>query len=153
MKACLVSVAGLMLSLAAPLCLAQSASGCPALPAGTNLHWEQSGTARLVICKAFDAQGTQAFGVMLTDKEPDKPSGAREEKGKIDGHKVRWYRSSIANRPDAKTRMAVVDMDDKRYAQIWIDAPSDSALEATMSIARNLQFDPSHPVADNRGAD
>jgi hypothetical protein len=153
MKACLVSVAGLLLSLAAPLCPAQSASGCPTLPAGTDLHWEQSGTASLVICKAFNAQGTQAFGVMLTGKEPDKPAGSREEKGKIDGHKVRWYRSSIANRPDAKTRMAVVELDDDRYAQIWIDAPSDDALEATLSIARNLQFDPNRPVADNRSTD
>ncbi|SEK75965.1 hypothetical protein SAMN05428989_0747 [Pseudoxanthomonas sp. GM95] len=152
MKACLVSAAGLLLSLAAPLCAAQSVSGCPTLPTGTDLHWEQSGTSSLVICKAFDAQGTQAFGVMLTSKEPDKPSGAREEKGKIDGHKVRWYRSSIANRPDAKTRMAVVDLDDDRYAQIWIDAPSDAALEATIAVTSSLQFDANRPVADNRSA-
>ncbi|WDS36163.1 hypothetical protein [Pseudoxanthomonas sp.] len=153
MKACLVAVAGLLLSLATPLSLAQTASGCPILPTGTNLQWEQSGSSSLVICKAFDPQGVQAFGVMLTSKEPDKPSGAREEKGKIDGHKVRWYRSSIANRPDAKTRMAVVELDDDRYAQIWIDAPSDDVLEAAMSIARNLQFDGDRPVADNHSTD
>jgi hypothetical protein len=153
MKACLVSVVGLLLSLAASTSVAQSASSCPALPAGTNLHWEQSGSASLVICKALDLQGTQAFGVMMTSKEPDKPSGAREEKTKIDGHKARWYHAQIANRPDAQNRVAVIELDDDRYAQIWIDAPSESALETSMATVRSLQFDPNRPVADTRSAD
>lgn len=149
MKAYLVSAAGLLLSLAAPMSLAQSLSGCPALPIGTGLHWEQSGSASLVICKALDAQGTQAFGVMLTSKEPDGPSGAREEKGRIDGHKARWYRSQIANRPDAQTRMAVIELDDDRYAQVWIDAPTAADLETRMATVSSLQFGPSGQVADN----
>lgn len=140
------------MSLAAPACLAQSASGCPSLPVGTPLHWEQNGTSSLVICKAFDAQGAQAFGVMLTDRKPDKPSGAREEKSEIDGHKARWYHSRIATRPGAQTRMAVIDLGEDRYAQVWIDAPSEADLEARMATVRTLRFDPGRPVADNRGA-
>lgn len=140
------------MSLAAPACLAQSASACPALPVGTPLHWEQNGTSSLMICKAFDAQGTQAFGVMLTDRKPDKPSGAREEKSEIDGHKARWYHSQIATRPGAQTRVAVIELDGDRYAQVWIDAPSEADLEARMATVRTLRFDPGHPVADNHGA-
>lgn len=151
MKACFVIAASLLLSLAAPLASAQSSAGCPALPPGTALHWEQSGSATLVICKAFDAQGQQAFGVMLTAKEPDKPTGSREEKSEIDGHKTRWYRTQIANRPDAQNRMAVVELDDDRYAQIWIDAPDEATLQTSMAVARNLRFDPSRPMADASG--
>jgi len=152
MKACLASAAGLLLSLVATMSVAQSVNDCPVLPVGTALHWEQSGSASLVICKALDAQGAQAFGVMLTRKEPDKPSGAREEKTKIDGHKTRWYRSQIANRPDAQTRMAVIELDDDRYAQVWIDAPSAADLETSMATVRNLQFNPNGQVADNHDA-
>lgn len=142
MKACLASAIGLLLALAAFGAFAQSSGGCPQLPAGTGLRWERSGTAALVICKAFDAGGQQALGLMLTDKEPDKPAGAREEKTEIDGHKARWYRTRIANRPDAQSRMAVVDLGDERWAQIWIDAPSQTALQAAMAAAGGLRFDP-----------
>lgn len=150
MKACLASAAGLLLSLATVGACAQSTASCPQLPAGTGLHWERSGTDMLVICKAFDAGGQQALGVMLTAKAPDKPAGAREEKAEIDGRKARWYRTQIANRPDAQSRMAVVELDDDRWAQIWIDAPSDAALQASMAVARNLRFDPAS-MADATG--
>lgn len=153
MKARLVSATGLLLLLAAPMCLAQSAMTCPTLPVGTALHWERSGSGSLLICKALDAQGAQAFGVMLTSKAPDKPSGAREEKGVIDSHQARWYHAQIANRPDAQTRLAVIELDNDRYAQIWIDAPNQAALETSMATVRNLQFDPNRPVADTHGVD
>lgn len=147
MKACLASAAGLLLSLAAAGASAQSTASqstaaCPQLPAGSGLRWEQSGTAALVICKALDDGGQQAFGVMLTTKEPDKPAGAREEKTEIDGRKARWYHTRIANRPDAQNRMAVIELEDERWAQLWIDAPSEAALQATMATVRNLRFDP-----------
>ncbi len=142
MKACLASAAGLLLSLAAAGASAQSTAGCPQLPAGTGLHWERSGTAALVICKALDAAGQQAFGVMLAAKEPDKPAGAREEKTEFDGRKARWYHTRIANRPDARSRMAVIELGDERWAQVWIDAPSEAALQAAMATVGTLRFDP-----------
>jgi len=139
MKACLCSAAGLLLALAAPA-FAQS-SGCPALPAGSALHWEQTGTDTLLICKALDDQGNQAFGVMLTaEPSMDPKRHNREEKGVIDGKEMRWYRTEIANRPDAQTRVAVVELDKDRYAQIWIDADSPAALQASMTTAERLDF-------------
>lgn len=79
---------------------------------------------------------------MLAAKEPDKPAGAREEKTEIDGRKARWYHTRIANRPDARSRMAVIELGEERWTQVWIDAPSEAALQAAMDVVRNQRFDP-----------
>src|SRR5690606_27546971 len=73
--------------------LAQAPATCPELPASSGLSWESTQGDDFLFCKAVREDGFQAFSVMLREESTVRERfGLREEKGVIDGHKVRWYR-------------------------------------------------------------
>lgn len=125
--------------------------GCPALPKGTDLQWQKTDGAGLTICKAVGADGNRVFGVMLTSEKPNLDTSRRNraEEASIDGQEVRWYRTEIANQPNAQDRVTVLKLGPDRYAQIWVDAPDESVVAQRLAIAQQLSFGSGAAVASS----
>ncbi|HET6395345.1 MAG TPA: hypothetical protein VFF91_00720 [Pseudoxanthomonas sp.] len=124
----------------AALPLAASAQqACPDLPPGAGLHWEQQAGAGFRVCRAVDAGGRQVFGVMLT-REPtvQLQRRNREEEAVIAGREVHWYRPDIAVDTGLEKRITVVELEEDRYAQIWVDAPDATQLRQAMALAEGI---------------
>lgn len=120
---------------------AQSAMGCPRLPASTGLKWESSTGPDFVFCRALRADGSQAFGVYLGEDSPFEPKRRnRTETDTIDGQSVYWYRSEVATRPDIEVRETLLELDDGREAHIFFEAAPGEPLANTFRMVQQLRF-------------
>jgi hypothetical protein len=77
----------LSLLLSAAAASAQSPSGCPSLPSGSDLQWQEQVTSSFVLCKASTADGREVMSLMLSSRDPGDSAGAPAAPGK--GH-VCW---------------------------------------------------------------
>lgn len=121
--------------------LAQLPGTCPELPASSGLSWESSAGEDFLYCKAVREDGHQAFSVMLRDGESPfrERFSLREEKGLIDGHKVRWYRGQLANK-DAIVRETLIELDDGLTAHIMLRVEDEQQLADSLRQAETLRF-------------
>ena len=132
------------LSLFSTVAWAQTAPACPSLPADAGLTWEQRVDATFIACKAVNAEGRQVLNVMLTARDPriSLERRLREEESTFSGEEMYWYRPDLGGRETAaemaSRRIAVVEYDDDRYAQVWINAASPEELGSLISLARQL---------------
>ncbi|ADV27903.1 hypothetical protein Psesu_2067 [Pseudoxanthomonas suwonensis 11-1] len=130
-----------LISLAFALGIAASstaaAAECPSLPQGTGVEWQEAEGTNYKVCRAIDEAGTQLLGVMLTP-EPQLKLRRRNrvEEGMVGRHEVHWYRPEIVEPGAAEKRVTVIELDDDRYAQIWLDANDPAQLKRAMHIAR-----------------
>mgnify|MGYP003582931026 CR=1 FL=1 len=128
---------GLLLAAATFQASAQDAA-CPALPSGSNLHWEQKAGTGFTVCRALDGE-RQVLGLMLTAQPTvNLQRRNREEEGRIGAHEVRWYQPEIAAQTGERKRVTIVELGDDRYAQVWIDATSDDELQQLLSLAQGI---------------
>lgn len=128
---------GLLLS--SPLHAQSSAQRCPTLPASAGLTWERLDGPDFVFCKAKDADGGQAFGVMLTKSPTFKPRRAnREEKVVIGGRELYWYRGE--GLADPLTRETVLELPGGGVAQISLRAREPGQLAERLRLAESLDF-------------
>ena len=120
--------------------LAQVPNTCPELPASSGLSWESSAGEDFLYCKAVREDGHQAFSVMLRAESPFRERFAlREEKGRIDGHNVRWYRGRLANE-DAIVRETLIELDDDLTAHIMLRVENQQQLADSLRLAETLRF-------------
>lgn len=113
---------------------------CPDLPAATGLHWETRDQSRFMLCRAMDDENRQAFGIMLTEDRPNirLNKSHRAEAGAINGEGMYWYFPDAGGATLASRRIAVVEIGDDRYAQIWIDAPDEQRMQSLQNVVRDL---------------
>ena len=135
---------------AALLCLspvaawAQAAPPCPTLPANAGLEWQQRVDAAFIACKAVAADGREVLNVMLTSRDPRirLERRLREEESSFSGEEIFWYRPDLAGQETsaamASRRITVVELDNDRYAQVWINANSPEELGSLISLAQQL---------------
>lgn len=136
-RACFV-LAGLVLAGAAA---AQDASVCPQLPADAGLSWDYRGSGDTQLCRALRADGSEAFGLVITAKPTFDPSRSdRAERSTLDGREVRWYRAELAQKPGVQARETVIQLADGRSAHLWLQADSDAQLEAGYQMLQGLRF-------------
>lgn len=120
--------------------LAQVPGTCPELPASSGLSWESGSGEDFLYCKAVREDGYQAFSVMLRPESAFRERfGLREEKGVIDGHKVRWYRGQLANK-DAIVRETLIELDDDLTAHIMLRVENEQQLADSLRLAETLRF-------------
>ncbi len=133
----LIPLAALLLPLQA---LAQSGA-CPELPPASGLSWEISEGAGFLYCRAMrEADGSQAFSVMLRDQSPMRArSSLREESARIDGHEVRWYRGDVSSAA-VMVRETAIELDDDLVAHIVVRADSEEQLGESRRLAEGLRF-------------
>ncbi|AKC85769.1 hypothetical protein [Pseudoxanthomonas suwonensis] len=113
-------------------------AACPALPAGSHLHWQQQAGDGFTVCRALDGE-RQVLGVMLTSQPTvTLRRRYREEQGAIGLHEVHWYQPEIVAPTSERKRVTVVELGKKRYAQVWVDAASDDELQQLLSLARGI---------------
>ena len=125
----------LSLPLAFQAASASAQQACPALPDGSPLRWERQAGDGFDVCRAMDAEGRQVFGVMLTGKPTVRLQRShRVEEGMIGRYEMHWYRPTIAQDTGLEKRITVVELDDGRYAQFWVDA-EDPAARTTAAAA------------------
>lgn len=137
------TILALCLSLSPVAALAQQSFQCPALPATSDLQWEQRIDREFIACKAVTQDGRQVLNVMLTSKNPDISLSRplRAEEGGFSGKELYWYRPDLAGRslPDIESRrITVVKLGKDHYAQVWINAGSQEELSSLQSLARQL---------------
>lgn len=133
-----VLLAGLALAGAAG---AQAASACPELPGNAGLTWEYRGSADTQLCRALRADGSEAFGMAISAKPTFEPQRAdRAERSQVAGRDVYWYRAEIAAKPGVQARETVLDLPDGRSAHVWLQADSDSNLQADYQLLQGLAF-------------
>lgn len=121
--------------------LAELPTTCPELPATTGLAWETVAGDDFLFCKAVREDGFQAFSVMLRADSPFRERmSLREEAGRIDGHKVRWYRGEVATRRDVHVRETVVELGKRSTAHIVVRADSEDALAQNLRLAERMRF-------------
>lgn len=120
--------------------LAQSGA-CPQLPPAEGLSWEVSEGPGFLYCRAMrEADGSQAFSVMLRDQSPMRERiSLREERGTIDGHEIRWYRGDVTT-SNALVRETAVELDDDLVAHIVLRAVSQQELDESRRLAEGLRF-------------
>ncbi|HEY1034371.1 MAG TPA: hypothetical protein VGE09_05245 [Pseudoxanthomonas sp.] len=132
------------LFLASAAAWSQEAPPCPTLPANAGLQWEQRVDANFIACKAVANDGRQVLNVMLTSRDPKirLERRLREEESTFSGEEIFWYRPDLAGQETspamASRRITVVEFDDDRYAQVWINADSVEELGTLISLAQQL---------------
>ncbi|CAN7401969.1 hypothetical protein LJR143_002309 [Pseudoxanthomonas sp. LjRoot143] len=132
------------LSLFAATAWAQSPPACPTLPANAGLTWEQRIDTTFITCKAVTTDGRQVLNVMLTARDPriSLERRLRQEESTFSGEEMYWYRPNLGGQETspamASRRIAVVEFDDDRYAQVWINAGSPEELGSLISLAQQL---------------
>lgn len=145
----LLALAGCALIFAATAAQAQSAAGCPHLPAGSALEWSPRGNDAFLICSAVGADGSEAFGVSLSADSAFQPRRLnRQERGVVAGQDIRWYRAEVGGRPDMLVRETLVELDRNRVAHIWIRTPSEQELQRMMALVERLDFSSSRSAAN-----
>ena len=129
---------------ASAVAAAQEAPPCPTLPASAGLQWEQRVDANFIACKAVAADGRQVLNVMLTSRDPKirLERRLRQEESSFSGEEIFWYRPDLAGQETsaamASRRITVVELDNDRYAQVWINANSPEELGSLISLAQQL---------------
>lgn len=136
--------------------LAQQSFQCPALPANSDLQWEQRIDREFIACKAVTQDGRQVLNVMLTSKDPDISLSRplRAEEGMFSGKELHWYRPDLAGRnfPDAESRrITVIKLGKNHYAQVWINAGSTEELGSLQSLARQLDVNETSAILLSAG--
>ena len=91
----------------------------------------------------FTADGRQVLNVMLTSRDPriSLERRVREEEGTFSGEDVYWYRLDLGGRdmPGMQSRhITVVELDNDRYAQVWINAESPEELGTLIALTEQL---------------
>ncbi|WP_066094603.1 hypothetical protein [Xanthomonas massiliensis] len=133
----------LLLSAAGPAA-AQTDFDCPPLPPGSGLQWQKLSGEDFLSCKALDADGHQALGVMLSRRDPklSLTRDHRAERGQIEEEKFYWYVPDLAGleNDNSNQRVASVDLGKKRYAQIWIDARDAADRQNLQALAERLDL-------------
>jgi hypothetical protein len=105
------------------------------------LSWEARSTADSDFCRALRSDGSEAFGLYISDKPNFEPNPRnRQESGRIDGRDVVWYRAEIATNPGVQARETLLQLADGRYAHVWLQADSTGALAADYRLVGNLRF-------------
>lgn len=122
--------------------LAQGAENCPELPADADLSWEVTQRPGFVFCKAIRAaDGSQAFSVQLGRNLAFRSERSlRAEEGRVDGHKVRWYRGEVATRREVLVRETVVELGRRSHAHIVVRADSEELLAQNLKLAEGMRF-------------
>lgn len=141
------------LSLAAGSASAQSAAKCPALPADSNLQWQETAQSTYVLCKAVDAGGREVMTLMLTGRDPDIPLARtlRQEKGGFAGESLYWYKPDLGGQEPpgyATRRMTVVKFDKNQYAQISLYPGDASELRSLQLLSQGMNLNPSAVAAE-----
>ena len=120
---------------------AQDVSGCPQLPAGTDLIWESRSSNGIDFCRALRPDGSEAFGVYIAKDSPFEPKrNNSEEKRSVDGRPVQWYRAELVTQPDVEARETLLELADGRTAHIWLQARSGDQLDKALGLAGKLRF-------------
>lgn len=142
LRTCVLACLAWALSSGLPV-RAQAAEGCPRLPDGAALRWEQRDVPGMVFCKALStADGAERFSVTLGRSLPFRPVGAQQAgRGTVGGHRVRWYRGSDAFDPGTALRETLVKLGRGREAHIVVRATSEEALAAPLQQLEGLHFD------------
>lgn len=125
---------------------AQQAPSCPQLPSNAGLTWEYRGGGDTDLCRALRADGSEAFGLVISSKptfEPQRPD--RAERGTIDGREVFWYRAELAQKPGVQARETVVELPNGRSAHLWLQADDTDKLQAGFQLLKGLRFVPAGP--------
>jgi len=125
---------------------AQQASACPQLPSDTGLTWEYRGSGGTDLCRALRADGSEAFGLVISSKptfEPLRPD--RAERSTIDGREVFWYRAELAQKPGVQARETVIELPNGRSAHLWLQADNTDKLQAGFQLLQGLRFVPTGP--------
>lgn len=120
---------------------AQDQDGCPQLPPSSQLTWEHKANAGSDFCRALRNDGSEAFGMYISNKSPFTPKrGDRAEAGSIDGKSVFWYRGELAGKPDVQVRETLLELGDGRIAHIWLQAASPDKLGEVLGLTQGLRF-------------
>lgn len=120
---------------------AQVASPCPQLPADAGLTWDIQGNPQALLCRALRADGSEAFGLVISPKPTFEPVRSdRAERGQVDGREVTWYRAELAQKPGIQARETLLQLPDGRSVHVWLQAPSTDALNAGFQLVGNLHF-------------
>lgn len=120
---------------------AQQQDGCPQLPPSSQLVWEHKPNAGSDLCRALRNDGSEAFGMYISNKSPFVPKrGDRAEAGNIDGKPMFWYRGELAGKPDVQVRETVLELGDGRVAHIWLQAASPDKLGEVLGLTQGLRF-------------
>lgn len=125
---------------------AQQAPVCPQLPADAGLTWDYRSSGTTDLCRALRADGSEAFGLVLSPKPTFEPQRQdRAERSKIDGRDVFWYRAELAQKPGIQARETVVELADGRSAHLWLQADNADKLQAGLQLLQGLRFGPDGP--------
>ena len=149
-KTTILAAAALMLAPAAVSAQSAPSGHCPQLPAGAGLSWESQAMGDSDFCRALRSDGSEAFGLYITPDPSFEPRRSMaEEPGRIDGREVRWYRAEIASAPGIEARETLLELNDGRFAHIWLQAGSAQDLATTFQTVGKLRFVQSPQVAGN----
>lgn len=138
----------LFLCLPAALALAGSAYAqssqdavCPQLPPDSGLAWQHKSNKTSDFCRALRADGSEAFGLFITNDSPFKPSRSnRAEQSSMDGREIQWYRTEIGTQPNLQARETVIELPGGRVAHVWVHANSEPQLAEALGQASQLRF-------------
>jgi len=125
---------------------AQQAPACPQLSSDTGLTWEYRGSGDTDLCRALRADGSEAFGPVISSKptfEPQRPD--RAERSTVDGREVFWYRAELAQKPGVQARETVIELPSGRSAHLWLQADNTDKLQAGFQLVQGLRFVPTGP--------
>lgn len=121
---------------------AQQASPCPQLPADAGLTWDVGGSVGNQLCRALRADGSEAFGLVISAKPAFEPQrGDRAEAGQVGGRDVYWYRAELAQKPGTQARETLLQLPDGRSMHVWLQAPSDAALQSGFKLVEAMRLD------------
>ena len=130
-----------------------TASTCPDLPGGSNLHWEQQQRDGYLLCRALDDGQQTAFNLMLTNEEPSLrlARSLRAEQASFAEQSLHWYRMDLANDSDALAqfrRITVTKLGKHRYAQLWFSANDQAEVDTRIEQIGSLRLH--HTLLGNR---
>lgn len=130
-----------LVALLLPLQALAQAGSCPELPNASGLEWQVSEGAGFLYCRAMrEADGSQAFSVMLRDESPIRGRRSlREDEAVIDGYEIRWYRGDIANQ-SAIVRETAIELGEDLFAHVVLRADSEEQLAESRRLAEGLRF-------------
>ena len=117
-------------------------SSCPGLPADAGLQWETQVGEGFNVCRAMNANGQQILGMMFTHKKPGVPllRNQRQGEGSIGRYDVYWYRPTIADPDVVEKRVTVLELEDERYVQVWVEANSTEELQRSLALMRGINL-------------
>lgn len=121
---------------------ARAAGGCPGLPEGSGLRWEAREVPGMVFCKGIrEADGQDLLSVSISEDSPfRRERELAQERGTIEGRKVRWYKGSDGFNTGLALRETALELDDGRVAHVVVRAPSEEAVPPLLEMAAGLRF-------------